>query len=53
MTAPFEADMTALPLALRYKLLTALVVPRPIALVTSWSRRHRQRGAVLILQCIQ
>jgi flavin reductase (DIM6/NTAB) family NADH-FMN oxidoreductase RutF len=27
--------MTALPLALRYKLLTALVVPRPIALVTS------------------
>ena len=35
MTVPFEADMTALPLALRYKLLTALVVPRPIALVTS------------------
>src|SRR5215471_10099335 len=35
MTVPFEADMTALPTALRYKLLAALVVPRPIALVTT------------------
>jgi hypothetical protein len=29
MTAPFEVDFSTLPLALRYKLLTALVVPRP------------------------
>jgi flavin reductase (DIM6/NTAB) family NADH-FMN oxidoreductase RutF len=35
MTAPFDADLTALPPALRYKLLAALVVPRPIALVTT------------------
>jgi flavin reductase (DIM6/NTAB) family NADH-FMN oxidoreductase RutF len=35
MTAPFEADLTTLPPALRYKLLAALVVPRPIALVTT------------------
>jgi flavin reductase (DIM6/NTAB) family NADH-FMN oxidoreductase RutF len=35
MTAPFEADLTTLPSALRYKLLAALVVPRPIALVTT------------------
>jgi flavin reductase (DIM6/NTAB) family NADH-FMN oxidoreductase RutF len=35
MTAPFEADLTALPSELRYKLLAALVVPRPIALVTT------------------
>jgi len=35
MTAPFEVDFSTLPLALRYKLLTALVVPRPIALVTT------------------
>jgi flavin reductase (DIM6/NTAB) family NADH-FMN oxidoreductase RutF len=35
MTVPFEADLTALPPALRYKLLAALVVPRPIALVTT------------------
>jgi hypothetical protein len=33
MTAPFEVDFSTLPLALRYKLLAALVVPRPIALV--------------------
>jgi flavin reductase (DIM6/NTAB) family NADH-FMN oxidoreductase RutF len=35
MTVPFEADLSALPVALRYKLLAALVVPRPIALVTT------------------
>ena len=35
MTASFEVDFSTLPLALRYKLLTALVVPRPIALVTT------------------
>jgi flavin reductase (DIM6/NTAB) family NADH-FMN oxidoreductase RutF len=35
MTAPFEADLTTMPPALRYKLLAALVVPRPIALVTT------------------
>ena len=35
MTAPFEADLATLPPALRYKLLAALVVPRPIALVTT------------------
>ena len=35
MTAPFEVDFSTLPLALRYKLLAALVVPRPIALVTT------------------
>ncbi len=35
MTAPFEADFATLPPALRYKLLASLVVPRPIALVTT------------------
>jgi flavin reductase (DIM6/NTAB) family NADH-FMN oxidoreductase RutF len=35
MTVPFEADLAALAPALRYKLLAALVVPRPIALVTT------------------
>ncbi len=35
MTVPFEADLTALAPALRYKLLAGLVVPRPIALVTT------------------
>ncbi len=35
MTAPFEVDFSTLPLNLRYKLLAALVVPRPIALVTT------------------
>jgi flavin reductase (DIM6/NTAB) family NADH-FMN oxidoreductase RutF len=35
MTASFEADFTTLPPALRYKLLAGLVVPRPIALVTT------------------
>lgn len=35
MTAPFEADFTTLPSPLRYKLLAALIVPRPIALVTT------------------
>jgi len=35
MTVPFEADLTTLAPALRYKLLTGLVVPRPIALVTT------------------
>jgi flavin reductase (DIM6/NTAB) family NADH-FMN oxidoreductase RutF len=35
MTAPFEADFATLPVAHRYKLLAALVVPRPIALVTT------------------
>jgi flavin reductase (DIM6/NTAB) family NADH-FMN oxidoreductase RutF len=35
MIAPFEVDFSTLPLALRYKLLAALVVPRPIALVTT------------------
>jgi flavin reductase (DIM6/NTAB) family NADH-FMN oxidoreductase RutF len=35
MTVPFEADLTKLPQALRYKLLVGLVVPRPIALVTT------------------
>jgi flavin reductase (DIM6/NTAB) family NADH-FMN oxidoreductase RutF len=35
MTVPFEADLTALPPALRYKLLAALIVPRPIAFVTT------------------
>lgn len=38
MLAPFEADFTVLPLAERYKLLVSLVVPRPIALVTTVSR---------------
>jgi flavin reductase (DIM6/NTAB) family NADH-FMN oxidoreductase RutF len=37
MTAPFEADLTTLSPARRYKLLAALVVPRPIALVTTVS----------------
>jgi flavin reductase (DIM6/NTAB) family NADH-FMN oxidoreductase RutF len=35
VTVPFEADFTTLPSAHRYKLLAALVVPRPIALVTT------------------
>ena len=35
MTAPFEVDFSTLPLNLRYKLLAALVAPRPIALVTT------------------
>src|SRR6188768_4009920 len=35
MTAAFEADFTTLPAQDRYKLLCALVVPRPIALVTT------------------
>ncbi|MEH2545409.1 flavin reductase (DIM6/NTAB) family NADH-FMN oxidoreductase RutF [Bradyrhizobium sp. AZCC 2262] len=35
MTAPFEVEFSTLPLAIRYKLLAALVVPRPIALVTT------------------
>jgi flavin reductase (DIM6/NTAB) family NADH-FMN oxidoreductase RutF len=35
MTAPFEVDFSTLPIAHRYKLLAALVVPRPIALVTT------------------
>jgi flavin reductase (DIM6/NTAB) family NADH-FMN oxidoreductase RutF len=35
MTVPFEADFATLPSVLRYKLLAALVVPRPIALVTT------------------
>lgn len=38
MVAAFEADFTTLPLAHRYKLLVALVVPRPIALVTTVGR---------------
>jgi flavin reductase (DIM6/NTAB) family NADH-FMN oxidoreductase RutF len=35
VTAPFEADFKTLPAQDRYKLLCALVVPRPIALVTT------------------
>jgi flavin reductase (DIM6/NTAB) family NADH-FMN oxidoreductase RutF len=35
MTAPFEADFATMPVGLRYKLLAALVIPRPIALVTT------------------
>ena len=35
MDAAFRADFTALPARDRYKLLCALVVPRPIALVTT------------------
>jgi flavin reductase (DIM6/NTAB) family NADH-FMN oxidoreductase RutF len=35
MTAPFGVDFSTLPVAHRYKLLAALVVPRPIALVTT------------------
>ena len=35
MAAPFQADFTVLPAQDRYKLLCALVVPRPIALVTT------------------
>jgi len=35
MAASFEVDFSTLPLNLRYKLLAALVVPRPIALVTT------------------
>jgi flavin reductase (DIM6/NTAB) family NADH-FMN oxidoreductase RutF len=35
MTAPFGVDFNTLPVAHRYKLLAALVVPRPIALVTT------------------
>lgn len=33
--APFTADFRAMPVAERYKLLTGVVVPRPIALVTT------------------
>lgn len=36
MTAAFEADLTTLPQHDRYKLLVGLVIPRPIALVTSF-----------------
>jgi flavin reductase (DIM6/NTAB) family NADH-FMN oxidoreductase RutF len=35
MPLPFQADFTTLPAQDRYKLLCALVVPRPIALVTT------------------
>jgi flavin reductase (DIM6/NTAB) family NADH-FMN oxidoreductase RutF len=35
MAEPFQADFTTLPAQDRYKLLCALVVPRPIALVTT------------------
>jgi flavin reductase (DIM6/NTAB) family NADH-FMN oxidoreductase RutF len=35
MAGPFQADFTTLPAQDRYKLLCALVVPRPIALVTT------------------
>jgi flavin reductase (DIM6/NTAB) family NADH-FMN oxidoreductase RutF len=35
MAASFEVDFSTLPLNLRYKLLAALVAPRPIALVTT------------------
>ncbi len=35
MAAPFEADLATLPVQDRYKLLCGLVVPRPIALVTT------------------
>jgi flavin reductase (DIM6/NTAB) family NADH-FMN oxidoreductase RutF len=35
MAAPFEADFAVLPAQDRYKLLCSLVVPRPIALVTT------------------
>src|SRR3954451_13920965 len=35
MVAPFQADFTTLPEQDRHKLLCALVVPRPIALVTT------------------
>jgi flavin reductase (DIM6/NTAB) family NADH-FMN oxidoreductase RutF len=35
MATPFEADVATLPAQDRYKLLCGLVVPRPIALVTS------------------
>lgn len=35
MTAPFAADFATLPQKDRYKLLVGLVIPRPIALVTS------------------
>ena len=35
MATPFQADFTVLPAQDRYKLLCALVVPRPIALVTT------------------
>jgi flavin reductase (DIM6/NTAB) family NADH-FMN oxidoreductase RutF len=35
MTAPFEVEFSTLPIAHHYKLLAALVVPRPITLVTS------------------
>jgi flavin reductase (DIM6/NTAB) family NADH-FMN oxidoreductase RutF len=35
MSSPFQADFTTLPAQDRYKLLCALVVPRPIALVTT------------------
>ena len=35
MTAAFEADFATLPATDRYKLLAALIVPRPIALVTT------------------
>jgi flavin reductase (DIM6/NTAB) family NADH-FMN oxidoreductase RutF len=35
MAVPFEADFATLPAADRYKLLCALIVPRPIALVTT------------------
>jgi flavin reductase (DIM6/NTAB) family NADH-FMN oxidoreductase RutF len=35
MTAPLAFDFATLPAPQRYKLLTGLVVPRPIALVTT------------------
>jgi flavin reductase (DIM6/NTAB) family NADH-FMN oxidoreductase RutF len=37
MSEPFHADFTSLPAQDRYKLLCSLVVPRPIALVTTLS----------------
>ena len=38
MTAMLQFDFRALPVSERYKLLTGLVVPRPIALVTTLSK---------------
>jgi hypothetical protein len=53
MTAPFDVDFGTLPVAHRYKLLAALVVPRPIAFHHRRSGWYCQCGTVLVFQCIQ
>ena len=53
MTAPFEVDFSTLPIAHRYKLLAALVVPRPITLVTTVGEDGIVNAAPFVFQCIQ